>query len=1098
MVSLSIKLLKHRFNVNLFKDFLSVTTPSQPSRLVYFYFFISGITALVYEIIWTRQLTLVFGHTVYSVSIVLAAFMAGLGVGSYVWGHWIDRRPVELDKSSPLLVYGRIEILIFVSSAVLSLIFSEFDVVYAWMHSWLPVSPMLFNAVKAVLAFFLMFIPAAFMGATLPIISKYYVTDNTRLGTQVGYLYSINTLGAAAGCLLTGFIFISSLGVLQTALLASSANLIIGIGCIRIYQEEHPGEKTPWRLPKIEWPSLTLTGEQKLWMVVSFVCGFTALAYEVLWTRLLVFSIASTMYSFSLMLAVFLLGICIGSLAVVPLIAWATSLRTVLITLQAGIGVYVFFTLFSMESLLSIPWNSYNLVKPFDTFLHYFKDSAALMLLPALLLGMNFPVLIKLAAGGHEHVGRGTGQIYSANTLGAILGSLVAGFVLLPWLGTEASMGVVATLNLLMVPLLFGTGNYSIPVLRKTVAGVAVVGVLALNVLLPGNLLDRFFMRDSVGQRESSDLLYFEEGLTDTVAVFKDSYGVLDPTAKRLITNGISMSSANVIATRYMKLLAHLPILLSDNPENVMVICFGTGQTTGAAGIHPRVGQVDSLELSSSVLNAAPSFRTENHDVVNNPKVKFVVQDGRNYLLTTQKQYDVITGEPPPPRTAFTVNLYTRDFYRLARNRLKPGGIMAQWIPLHSQSAEEVDMHFKTFLSVFPNSIAWMPVANEILIIGSDQPVTIDFKKLKERMAEPPVAQVLQDIYISDALSLLGNIWFLEKEMLALSADRDLITDNRPRIEFYLNYGKVIGREGLERLVFNRTPLAEIRLRISGMDYEDKKRFAEQYQAMDLYQRGVMYSNRGLLLEAIQLSGNGDLPRYHLQAGRDQVDRLLAKLKEEPDSLELLLNLGHAFYQIGEYERSVKYLEQVLAKEPRQRIANLYLGYNLIELERWQEAREKLETAAKNDMSQLRTIMQEIALIELIGKAKENPGDLNLMNALAQFYNMKNDYGRSLEYSSRVLENDAMNEDALKSALFSYRSRGEPREVIGAGIRFEMVKPDDIHYQFIMAEIYVKTLKCQKAVPYLERILKVDDTYPRAQKLMDYCQVFSKEREPLS
>lgn len=1075
-----------------------MTTPSQPSRLVYLYFFISGITALVYEIIWTRQLTLVFGHTVYSVSIVLAAFMAGLGFGSYVWGHIIDRAAADREKTSPLLVYGRIEILICASSAVLSLIFSEFDVVYAWMHRWLPESPMLFNTLKAVLAFLLMFIPATFMGATLPIISKYYVTDNSRLGTQIGYLYSINTLGAAVGCLLTGFIFISTFGVLQTALLASCTNLIIGIGCIRIYQEEHPGEKTPWRLPRMEWPSVTLSGEQKLWLAVSFVCGFTALAYEVLWTRLLVFSIASTVYSFSLMLAVFLLGICLGSLIVVPLMARATSLRTVLIALQAGIGVYVLFTLFSMDSLLSAPWNSYNLMKPFNTFLHYFKDSAALMLLPALLFGMNFPVLIKLAAGGHEHVGRGTGQIYSANTLGAILGSLVAGFVLLPWLGTETSLAAVATLNLLMVPLLFGTGNYSIPALRKGVAAVMVVGVLGLNALLPGNLLDRFFMRDSVGQRASSDLLYFEEGLTDTVAVFKDAYGVLDPNAKRLITNGISMSSANMIASRYMKLLAHVPILLSENPENVMVICFGTGQTTGAAGIHSRVGQVDSLELSPSVLNAAPSFKTENHDVVNNPKVNFVVQDGRNFLLTTQKQYDVITGEPPPPRTAFTVNLYTQDFYRSVRNRLKPGGIMAQWIPLHSQSAEEVDMHFKTFLSVFPHAIAWMSVANEIMIIGSDQPITIDFKKLKQRMAEPMVAQALQDIYIPDAHSLLSNIWFLEKEMLGLSAGRSLITDNRPRIEFYLNYGKVIGREGLERLVFNRTPLAEVRLRISGMEYEDKKRFKQQYQAMDLYQRGVMYSNRGLLLEAIQLSGTGDLPRYHLQAGRDQIDRLLAQLKVEPDNLELLLNLGHAFYQIGEYARSVEYLEQVLAQEPKQGVANLYLGYNLMELGQWQEARKQLEAAAKNDMSQLRTIMQEIALIELMGKSMEKPEDLSLLNALAQFYNMKNDYGRSLEYSNRVLENDAMNEDALKSALFSYRSRGEPREVIGAGIRFEMVKPDDIHYQFIMAEIYVKTLKCQKAVPYLEKILKVDDTYPKAQQLMDYCQRNQKESVPLS
>ena len=423
---------------------------------------------------------------------------------------------------------------------------------------------------------------------------------------------------------------------------------------------------------------------------------------------------------------------------------------------------------------------------------------------------------------------------------------------------------------------------------------------------------------------------------------------------------------------------------------------------------------------------------------------------------------------------------------------------MTQWIPLHSQSAKEVDMHFKTFLSVFPHAIAWMPVANELLVIGSDQPIIIDFKKLKKRMAEPEIAQALKDIYIPDAYHLLGSIWFLEEEMQALSAGRSLITDNRPHIEFYLNYRKVIGPAGLERLVFNRTPVSEVLPHISSMEYEESKRFKQQYRAMDLYQRGVMYSNRGLLLEAIQESGDGDLPRYHLQAGRDQIDRLLARHKQEPGNLELLLNLGHAFYQIGEYERSAGYLEQVLAQEPRQGIANLYLGYNLMELGRWQEARKMLETAVKNDPRQLRTVMQEIALIELMGKVKENPGDLNLLNALAQFYNVKNDYGKSLEYTNRILESDSTNEAALKSALFSYRGRGEPREVIGASIRYELVKPDDINYQFIMAEIYVKTLKCHKAVPYLEKILKVDDTYPKAQALMDQCQVNLKESVPLS
>ena len=668
--------------------------------IIYFLFFLSGITALVYEIVWTRMLTLVFGHTVFSVSVVLAAFMAGLGTGSYLFGHAIDvlsaRRDTHPDgeaqaaenESGPapvsLLVYGWIEIGVFVLCALLSLLLANFSTFYAWIHIWLPESAALHNAVKALLAFGFIFVPTTLMGATLPIITKYYVTDNSRLGTQVGLLYGINTLGAALGCLLTGFVLINLLGVLQTVLLAAGVNLFIGISAIRIYQDSGGTEWKPafsgWSLPRPDF-----SREQKTWMAISFLCGFSALAYEVVWTRLLVFSISSTVYSLSMMLAVFLLGIVLGSVLAVFVIRRVTDLRAALIALQAGVGLFVIGSLFNMNALLSPPWNSYRLTDAAYTLLQYFKDSSSLMLVPTIFLGMSFPILIKLVSGGHEHVGRGTGQIYASNTLGAILGSLMMGFWILPGLGSQFSLMGIAGLNLLVAILLFVTGPYLSASVRKGLAAAGLAVVLFLFVATPKDLLDAFFMRDSAGKRSQTKLMYFEEGLTDTVAVFQDEYGLLDPEAKRLITNGISMSASNVIASRYMKLFAHVPILLVDSPDDVLVVCFGTGQTTGAAGIHPDVQSVDSLELSASVIRAGTVFAKENHDVLNNPKVNIVLEDGRNHLLTTKKRYDVITSEPPPPRTAFTVNLYTREYYELALNRLKPGGIVAQWIPLHSQ-----------------------------------------------------------------------------------------------------------------------------------------------------------------------------------------------------------------------------------------------------------------------------------------------------------------------------------------------------------------------------------------------------------------------------
>ena len=1068
------------------------------SPIVYLLFFFSGITALTYEIVWTRMLTLVFGHTVFSVSVVLAAFMAGLGLGSYLFGYAVDRLP-EINGSSSgskapsaLLIYGWIEILIFASGALLSLLFANFSGLYASLHSFIPESVPLQNAIKMLFAFGMMLIPTTFMGATLPIISKYCVTDDSRMGTQVSLLYALNTLGAASGCLLTGFFLMGTFGVLQTVLLAAGANLLIGISALSIYLEIAPGADWKFRLPPLRIPRIELNADQKFWMGISFICGFTALAYEVLWTRLLVFSIASTVYSFSMMLTVFLLGIFLGSLLLIPLASRIHNIRTALLILQASTGLYVLGSLYGIESILSAPWNGYNLTDPAVAFLRYFKDSAGLMLVPTLLLGMCFPLLIKVVSGGHQNVGKATGQIYSANTLGAIFGSLCAGFLFLPNLGSQVSLTLVATLNLLTTVLLFRTGNYMTPGVRKGLTVVFAALILFVNMTIPADLLNSFFMRDSAGKRNIKKLLYFEEGLSDTVAVFKDDYGVLDPTAKRLITNGISMSASNLIATRYMKLFAHVPILLVDQPDDVLVVCFGTGQTTGAAGMHPRVKSVDSLELSTSVINAGEMFADQNHQALKNPKINYIIQDGRNHLLTTHKRYDVITSEPPPPRTAFTVNLYTREYYQLQKNRLKPGGIAAQWIPLHSQGEEEVDMHFKTFRSVFPYTMGWMSVANEILIIGSDQPIQIDFNKLKVRLEEPEIKKALADIEIPNIFSFLSNIWLLDEQIQALGKGHPLITDNHPAIEFYLDLGNVVDVSGREKYVFNRASFDQVADHIENLTAADRRLLKPHYDAMDLYQRGVMYSNRGQLLKALNMLEDNNLVRYHLQAGKEQMARLLKQVEENPDNLENLLNLGHSYYQIGEHEKSIGILKMVLEKNPKLSYAHLYMGYNLLEMGEKKNALDHFKNTAKNDPSQMGTVMREIGLVNLLQATERNPDDKALRHSAAEFYNMKKEYLKSLEYTLKSLDEDPMNLKLLQSIVFSYRGLGEAKEVLMYGNRYSLIDPDEIHLQFIMGEIYTKLLKCQKAIPLLESVLKKDDTYRNAQKLLDSCEYFTE------
>ncbi len=1066
--------------------------------VIYFLFFLSGITALIYEIIWTRMLTLVFGHTVYSVSIVLAAFMAGLGFGSYLWGHLIDNASSSQGENSSesapqsLLIYGSIEIVIGVCGAVFSLLFANFSSIYSLLHLALPDSQLVFNGIKAILAFGLMFIPTTLMGATLPVISKYYVTQDKDLENQVGSLYFLNTLGAAVGCLTTGFVLIEAIGVLQTAWFAAILNLFIGIGAIRTYQETHPGKAQWFYIPKIKIPKFELHRDESFWVLASFVCGFTALAYEVLWSRLLVFSISSTVYSFSMMLAVFLLGIALGSLIAVPLMRWVKDLRSLLVWVQIGIGFYIIVSLYSMESLLSPPWNSYNLQNPARAFGIYFKDSLMLMLIPTILLGINFPVLIKNAAGHFDRIGRGTGKVYGSNTLGAILGSLVAGFLLLPLIGVCWSLLLVATLNFALGGVLLFQSNQFNPSLRKMLAGALGIVIIAINIGVPKDLLNPFFMRDSSGKRSLKKLLFFEEGITDTVAIFEDNYGILDPSAKRLITNGVSMSASNLVASRYMKLFAHVPIMLSDQPDEVLVICFGTGQTTGAAGIQPRVKSVDSLELSPSVINGAGVFKNENHDVVNLEKVHIVLQDGRNHLLTTSKQYDVITGEPPPPRTAFTVNLYTRDFYRQVHNRLKPGGKFVQWIPLHSQSLEEVEMHLKTFLAEFPHALGWMSVANEVLLLGSDQPIELDFKKLKKQFEDPVVRKAMADIHINSPHAFLANLWYLEDQITAFAAGAKEITDNRPYIEFYLNFPDVINSSDMEQLVLSRASFDAITKRVTNLSGEDKKRFKAHYEAMDKYQKGVLYNNRHQLLDAISMVEDNNLFRYHLQAETGQIHRLEEQLKQDPNNPDLMLNLGHANFQIGNHEKSMELLQKVLEKNPKQSYANLYMAFNLMEVDRTAEAKPYFEAAVKVDPSQLRTVMQEMALIDLLKELSQKPDSLSLINSAAQFYNVKNQFNKSLEYSMKAFQKDPVNLRALQSIVFSYRGLGNIREVFDYGRRYDLLNPDDIHISYILGEAYMKSLRFKKAIPFFEKVIKADDSYRNAQKLLEVCKEKAK------
>jgi spermidine synthase len=917
------------------------------SPWIYFLFLFSGIASLIYQVVWVRMLTLVFGHTIYSVSIVLSAFMAGLGLGSYMWGRTIDR------TGKPLLIYGKIEILIGISAALLSILLSSFSPIYAWLYQLLPDLFFLAAVLKATLAFLLVLIPTLFMGATLPIMCKYFATKEANLGQQVSYLYSINTLGAATGCLFAGYFLIGFFGVLETALLAAGINLFIGIICIVAFKKSEPGVSFEFGLPKPASFSLQLDKANSLWLTISFLCGFTALAYEVVWTRILVFVIGSTVYSFSLMLANFLFGITVGGLLVVPFFKKKINFQLLLTLFHSGIGLYLIFSLYQSNWILSSFIRPFTYGSAITDFWINMRHASALMFVPTVLFGMSFPVLTYLVTKGSKDIGSSIGAVYGVNTLGGIMGSLVAGYLLLPNLGSQQTLTCLAMLNFLSAILLFVTSSLFTGLIRKVVV-ISLSCLLLLFVLkMPNDLLKQIFLRDTNGKRNPEQLIYLDEGLTTTVAVFNNHANEFN--SKRLILNGVNMSASFQSARKYMTLLSYIPLLLTENPKNVLVICFGTGQTAGAAGAYPGIDLVDVVDISPGVFRAGKFFETTNHNVINNPKVNKIVQDGRQHLLTTSTTYDVITAEPPPPMNAGSVNLYTSEYYELTKRALKPGGIVSQWIPLHSQSEANVYQNFRTFIESFPYAMAWYPVSLEIILIGSNQPININFQDIEQRLENPVIQKIMSDIDFVTPYSFLGSIWYLKNQLKRLSLGQRIISDNNPSLEFFLGDPRRISDDGIDRIIESRSSFEDTFETISQSSYflskaqKDtlkkhwdsrlKVHYAEAY-----FNTGNVLMSKGNTNEAIShyktaIELKPDYALAHNNLGvtlmskgntNEAISHYKTAIELKPDFAQAHNNLGNALMNKGNTNEAISHYKTAIELKPDLAQAHYSLGNALM------------------------------------------------------------------------------------------------------------------------------------------------------------------------
>lgn len=754
-------------------------------------FFFSGMTGLVYQVTWTKLLTHTFGVTLMAVSTVLTCFFGGLALGSYLGGRWIDR------KGDGFKWYGVAEAVIGVYALLFTVFLYINNSVYVFIAQRASLEFTGQSLLKFALAACILIVPSTLMGATLPLLSKALAGRASRFAKDIGGLYTVNTVGAVAGAVLTAFVLIPSLGIRTILVAAGLLNLAIGGTAIylsRIYGEKREvagneeafyaaGE--PHHAPQSNPGEGAIPGVFTTILIWGFaVSGFTGLAYEVIWTRVLGFMLTGTVFAFAAVLAVFLTGIAAGSLVFSLFIDRLRS-RGLLIALLAAVEILIGISSIGLIRVFDyLPaTETYSLLTSTPVWSKFvylnFLISFITLIIPTFLFGATFPLVCKIYSWRVERIGTKIGNIYSVNTVGGILGSFAGGFFLVPYVGMQNTIIAMGVVNI-AIGLLFIFLNPFAGVKERF--GYLAVSVFAAAVVIwtvPANM-PLSLHKSILGPGE--EILFYKEGPASTVMISERVGMGLTSSNKRLWINGNGATAAFYEGLQINRFQGVLPMVIHPDPKDVLVICFGSGTTFGTLSQFP-VNMVDNVDISRTVIQGAPYFASENMDVLHNPKSRITIDDGRSFLAVTDKKFDVITEEPMHPSLAGVVNLYTKEYYELAKAHLKPGGIMSQWIPLYNLSIEDVRLMVSTFQSVFPHTTIWLANA-DIFMIGSPEKTRIDYGRLLDKLSLPNIKRLLTDIDLEDPYEFL-NTFIMNEEMVRKYAEgAGVMSDNMPLVEF--------------------------------------------------------------------------------------------------------------------------------------------------------------------------------------------------------------------------------------------------------------------------------------------------------------------------
>lgn len=929
-------------------------TPARAARILTFaaillVFLISGACGLLYQVVWTRKLVLLFGTTSYAVSTVLSIFFLGLALGSLWGGRFADRTP------RPLLWYGVFEIVIGLwALAFLAMVGWGETLVITLLRAF-DLSRAAGITMRAIMALVFLAVPVIMMGATLPLLAKFIARDAAFKGFRIGLLYAINTVGAVLGCAVTGFVLIEAMGYTRATLLGAAANVAVGIFALALAKRKtfapapaHAPDTAALPAARARVPVLTL-------LAAFAISGFCALALEVVWTRLLAIVFLGTTYAFTTMLTTMLCGIALGSAAAalfVDRVRRGVALFGV-VEMAAGVACIAFLALYPhlptwLAEYQTSAGHDWDRIVRAKFLLSFFA-----LFVPTFLFGMTFPVAVRALAGEGDRLGFDVGRLYSANTFGGVLGAAAGGFLFIPWLGahnaivalgaTLVAVGIVVTLR----------APATAVALRLALVVVGMAAAAAAYWAAPDDVslaVNQWFLP------EDNTMIHYDEGVEGTIVVSALKEG--DTGSERVLwINAVQATASIEKGVRMNRFQGVLPLLFRHAPEHALFMCFGSGITAGTLGV-AGFETIDAVEISKDVLEAAPNFAKDNFNVIENDKLTFHIDDGRNFLLTTDRTYDLITFEPMPLAIAGVSTFYTQEYYRLCLEHLNPGGLVSQWVPLHSLSPPLVHSLVHTFTTVFPHYNAWF-INADLFLIGSNEPLILDYGAARERLCTEPLWSGLESAGLGDITELFACFFMGPDNLKAYAQDGVPMRDDRPWAEFIapklmyernvqdtLKELKPYYESPIPYMAFDTIPEDEILPARAALETRVEARKID-LEGLIAYYGGMMIDDtaQNRFADALRLDSNDLTARYYLteiaiarSKGYERwdetakaVDILGQAIRLAPMQTSLHLRLGDVLYNAGMHDKAAASYQSYLrlgGTEPRaqQRSSGLIPG----------------------------------------------------------------------------------------------------------------------------------------------------------------------------